>query len=990
MGLAGCRRATCEDSEVAVIRFDDVTIDVDAHQLFRAGSEVAIQPQVLDVLIHLVSHRERLVTKNELLDEVWQHRFVTESAITSRIKSARQAIGDNGRDQRLIRTVHGRGYRFVGRVDEAPPVASEAAVTPREPSPPGPPPAQTSGLRLPAYPTPFVGREFELGIVVRLIEDPASRLVTILGPGGMGKTRLAVAVAERTAGSFADGACFVPLAPVSDPERIVFAIADALSLSLDAHTSPMSQLCDHLAGRQTLLILDNLEHVLPLALLTDLLDAAPGLRILATSRERVAVRAERAFELGGMGWTPAGDGTRPDDQGAFELFANSARHARADLTLDPDDEEQVRRICRLVGGMPLAIELAAGWSDVLGIRDIADEIQRGVDFLRSDLRDVPERHRSIRSVCDASWARLTPDEQRMFMKSSVFRGGFRRDAAEAVAAASLPTLRRLVAVSMISTTDDHRYSIHELLREYGERALEESGAAAETRARHSEHHLRWIAERVPELKDERQFAALGELAAEQGNIAAAWTDAVTRGDDALLEGAVEALWLFHDLQGRSGAMAPLIEQATAPFGDGHESDVDDAIDGATWGPMLLAANGVARAERGDLVQGRLFLERAADRRAHTRGRTADREAANHAALIELWSGWVDFLLARNSDAQLHGERGLDAYREIGDRWGVARCEFLLGNNLTAIGQLRAADDALTSCRSNADAIGDERIGAMVRRNLAILAGWFGDYGTARSLLAEALNTSERLGDRLGRAYALRELGKIEVAEGHTAAAVETLHASIAITDDLENRWESAMTEDDLGNALAATGDLDAARRSLRRCLEAATDADNRYYIARCTGDLGALAAQSGHRAEAKQLLDRTQASWEQFGHEPYLAWTIMQLAHLARTDTDRTRAMELYRKSLESVIREELAPFALEIAVGVVEMGLPDDPAARSDVLRGVLRLGATTAAVRRIASDLLATSAGTDAADEDGIVEDETAWRSIAETVADVLAAGG
>jgi predicted ATPase/DNA-binding winged helix-turn-helix (wHTH) protein len=957
---------------VAVIRFDDVTIDVDARQIHRAGSEVAVQPQVLDVLIHLIEHRDRLVTKNELLDEVWQHRFVTESALTSRIKSARQAIGDDGREQRLIRTLHGHGYRFVGTVNH--PSSSSSEVSLPEPEPAAP------TVRLPGYPTPFVGREFELGIARRLIEDPACRLITILGPGGMGKTRLAVEVARRASDDFADGTFFVSLAPVTDPDRVVFAIADAVSCAPDARRAPLSQLRDHFAAKQALLVVDNAEHLLPLNLLADLLDVAPGLRILATSRERIAVRAERVFELGGMGWTSTGDLARPDLDGALELFVQSARHAKADLRIDPGDEDQIRRICRLVGGMPLAIELAAGWSDVLGVGDIADEIQRSVEFLESPLRDVPDRHRSIRSVFDASWSRLTPEEQRVFMRLSVFRGGFRREAAEAVAEATLATLRRLAAVSMISTTDDHRYSIHELLREYGERALEEAGAATETRERHSDHFLRWIAERVPALKDERQVAALREFAAEHGNIVAAWSDAVARADHVSLEGAVEALWLSHDLQGKSGAMAPLIEQATARVDLDPGPDSDDRPDGATWG-LLLAASGVARAEQGDLVQGRQLLQRAANRLDRGRGSDADRHTANRSALVELWSGWIDFLLARNADAQLHGERGLEAYREIGDLWGIARCEFLLGNNLTATGRLRAADEVLTSCRSNADQIGDERIGAMVRRNLTILAGWFGDYRTARSLLAEALATSERLDDRLGRAYALRELGKVQIAEGDAARAVDTMRRSIAITDELENRWESAMTEDDLGNAFLALGDLDAARRSLRRCLEAATAADNRYYVARCTGDLGVLAARSGNRSEAAQLLRRARAAWEQFGHEPYLAWTIMQLAHLDRADdTDTTRATALYRESLDLAIRHELAPFALEIAVGAVQLSRPDEPAARSAVLRGVLGSSSATAAVRDQAVTLLATSDEVDEAD------DETDWRSVAIVVADAL----
>jgi DNA-binding winged helix-turn-helix (wHTH) protein len=280
----GAVRATLR---LVVIRFGEVSIDSEGHEVRRAGEVVEVQPQVLDVLLYLIRNRERVVSKEELLDAVWHHRFVTESALTSRIKSARQAIGDNGRDQLMIRTVHGRGYRFVAAVD-ADSVGSDR-------------PAELVRHRLPVQTTPFIGRDRELRDIVDRLGDPGCRLLTIVGPGGMGKTRLALEVAERARAAFADGVFFAPFAPVSDSARMVYVVADSIGLSMDAGVDRRTQLLSYLARKKMLVVLDNLERLSAIDVLADMLTGASGVSLLATSRERVGLRAEWVFELGGLG-----------------------------------------------------------------------------------------------------------------------------------------------------------------------------------------------------------------------------------------------------------------------------------------------------------------------------------------------------------------------------------------------------------------------------------------------------------------------------------------------------------------------------------------------------------------------------------------------------------------------------------------------------------------------------------------------------------------
>jgi predicted ATPase/class 3 adenylate cyclase len=823
---------------------------------------------------------------------------------------------------------------------------------PRTLAAPGSP--ATAPVRLPPEPTPFIGRSSELGVLTQLLRDPTARLVTILGPGGIGKTRLSIVAARRTADLFPDGVFFVPLAPVASVDRVAEAVAESIGFVGDPQSDLDSQLRAHLAQQVVLLVLDNVEHLQPTDFVAMLLDAAPGVRLLATSRERLGLRSERVFELGGMGWSPRRGSAAGG--GAVDLFVHAARNAASDVVFDDRSLEVVRRICGLVGGMPLAVELAAGWSGVLSPEGIAAEIEQGLEILATDLRDVPARHRSIRAVCDASLARLAPADRDVFTKLSVFVDGFSLAAARDVTGVTLQSLRRLVATSMVTAVGGDRYRIHEVLRQYGADALADAGRLAAVRHSHSEHYVGWLARTSSALKGGAQRVAVGQVSAEISNIRAAWSDAARHGRRAAIEAGIEALWLYFDARGSSGAMAPMIDEALRAFHSGDAAAAESVGNGAI-GPRLRAARGIALAERGELGEGCQAL-RASVAELDVDEDGDERAGRGWSALAHLWLAWVEFLLARNADAERHAARSLRLYEADGDRWGVARCQFLIGNNDTAVGRLVSAERALTSCRSLADAIGDARGASLARRNLSILAGWFGDFDAARSSLADVVDACRTSGDRLGLAYALREIGKIEVAKGRPADAVATCEQSIAITDELENDWESAATRNDLGNALAALGELDAADREIRRCLEAADAAGNRYYIARCVGDLGALAVRRGHADRARRQLGRAQRMWEDIGHEPYLCWVLIQLASVAGAEpSGAIDATPLHAHALALAINNRLAPFALEIVVATAELDGPPlaDPIAER--VRNVVGHPAATRAVSDRAVALLSAS---------------------------------
>lgn len=340
---------------------------------------------------------------------------------------------------------------------------------------------------LPAQTTPFVGRKSEIGAITQLIQQPANRLITILAPGGMGKTRLSIEVARQQRESFEQGVYFVELAPLTHIEDIATTIGEAVRYSFQSDArDARQQLLDFLESKSMLLILDNFEHLIEGAdIVGDLLKYAPKVKIMVTSRQRLSQPGETLYHLSGMEfttWKTPGDALA---YGVVQLFLQSAKRIQPEFELTQDNLNAVAHICQSVQGMPLGIVLSASWLGMLSPTEIIEELTGGIDFLETDETLLPERQRSIRKVFDYSWQHMTPAEQSVFMKFSVFRGGLTREAASDVADANLKILRSLNNKSLIHRdADTGRYSIHELLRQYAEEQLENNQLTSATHQAH--------------------------------------------------------------------------------------------------------------------------------------------------------------------------------------------------------------------------------------------------------------------------------------------------------------------------------------------------------------------------------------------------------------------------------------------------------------------------------------------------------------------------
>lgn len=418
---------------------------------------------------------------------------------------------------------------------------------------------------LPAQVTPFVGRESELDELDKLLRDTSQRLITVIAPGGMGKTRLALESAERHLDIFEDGVYFVDLVPLNDSNSIANAIIEATGFSLTAdNRTPEQQLLDFLGNKTMLLIMDNYEHLIEGAsLLASMMQSAPDVQFLVTSRVALNLPGETLFHLSGMDfpqWETPADAM---DYAAVKLFMNSAKRAEPSFELTGDNLDYVARICRLVGGMPLGIVLSASWLSMLSPQEIAEEIANGIDFLESSRGEVPERQRSIQVVFDYSWDLMSPDEQVIYAKLSIFQGGFTRNSAQTISGATLRNLMNLVNRSLLRRdAQTGRYSIHELARQYAYAKLESSGELKALQDAHLEYYANALDERTPKLKGRNEIPVVKEVEADFENVRTAWLYGIESEQWELLTQIVEAIALFGVMKTRSAEIAGLFLPVT--------------------------------------------------------------------------------------------------------------------------------------------------------------------------------------------------------------------------------------------------------------------------------------------------------------------------------------------------------------------------------------------------------------------------------------------
>lgn len=647
---------------------------------------------------------------------------------------------------------------------------------------------------LPAPATPFIGRDSEMADLAAFFADPQARLLTILAPGGMGKTRLALAAARRLleqtlpAVDFTDGIYFVPLAPLDRADKIAQAIAQSMGVAFEvnalASRTPEQQLLEHLSERRLLLILDNFEH-LPegLPLVSDMLREAPGLKIVTTSRERLNLREEYLLTLRGLEYAPAEMKNLRSigNYAAVKLFMQSARRTRPDFVLREDNVASVAQICRLVEGMPLAVELTAAWLDILPVAEVAQEVQRNLDFVETDKPDVPQRQRSIRAVFETTWQRLNEAEQDAFARLSVFRGGFERVAASEVSGITLRLLRRMVGKSLLQyETVRDRYQVHELLRQYGMQKLEEAGQADEVRDRQCAYFCAALHRFQSDIEGSRKREALAAIECDIDNVFAAWKWAVAHGQVERLDQAMHGLEHFFYWRSR-------IHEAEAFYGDAAErvAKVQPAPPaGETEHRCLVTALQVRHANFSYLLQNWDEARRQFQAGLETYEeleKKMDCDVRREKAYILMKMGDVTEDL---DEARAYFEQSLGLYEAVGHRWWTAGLRCHLGYVALAAGKYDEARDWFEKSLALYHELGDRWQFGWVMDGLSNVALYQHELYGAEKLAQESLALHREIGLRDRIADNLTTLSWIAIAQGQYEEANDYREEAITIWHEL--------------------------------------------------------------------------------------------------------------------------------------------------------------------------------------------------------------
>jgi predicted ATPase/transcriptional regulator with XRE-family HTH domain len=702
-------------------------------------------------------------------------------------------------------------------------------------------PTSVSDLPIPA--TPLVGRESELAALGQLLRDPQCRLLTIVGPGGIGKTRLAIEAATRHQELFPDGACFVPLASLDSPAFLVSAIADALQLVLQGHVEPRAQLLGHLRGKRALLVLDNVEHLLAgVGLFGELLECAPSAKLLVTSRERLNLHGEWVFEVQGLPVPSPDQAEYAEEYSAVALFVQSAQRAQAGFELRTEERPSVVRICRAVEGMPLAIELAAAWVSLLSCREIAEEIERGLDFLTTTMRDVPERQRSLRAAFDHSWSLLSVNERRVLVGLAVFQGGFGREAAEQVAGATLPILLALACKSLVRRVENERYDLHQVVRQYALLHLESDAQSEAVRERHAGFYLALLSDREAALKGAAQGEALQELTDEIGNVWAAWTWAVERGKFALLGQALRCFGWFHEMRGWFREGIERLDQVVQAL---RVSPEDEG-----WQEVL----GRALAQQGLLLfrQGRFDRAQA----VFEESLAILRPLGDPDPLLDplTFSGIIMFLNGETERAQSLVGESLACARVANDPWFEAYGLYNQGSIAALLlNRQSVAYEEMLEGLKIWRMLGDRRMTALGLNWISPTVIKLGRYGEAEAYLQESLALCRQVGDRWGMGTAYRHLGLAALAQGNLAQAQALLRQSLDQFAGFITGWDVAQSLIYLAEATAAAGDRSEGRRTYLKALHLSTEAQAACQVLDILAGLADLLARAGDAERALAL-----------------------------------------------------------------------------------------------------------------------------------------
>jgi len=678
----------------------------------------------------------------------------------------------------------------------------------------------------------FVGREREIGELRTHLSDPQRRIVSIVGPGGVGKSRLAYELAGRVTEEYEDGVYFIPLNPIHSPAFISLAIGNAIGLSFGGSHDPLDQLIAHLRSKKILLVLDDFDRLITGAdQVARLIGETENIRVLVTSRTILDLQDERIYEVQGLEVPEDNDSRSLLDFSSVQLFLENATRLRREFELINQDSGIIARICRLLEGVPLAIELASGWIRVLTPGEILDEILNGIDVLKTSERGRAERHQSMRATFDRSWRMLEDREQRVLSGLSVFKGGFSRDAAVSVADTSVDVLKSLVNTSLVQIDIFGRYRIHELLRQYAEEKLIEDVERQSTTKRAHARYYGVILKKLNALLRSKQMAtALEAIEQEWSNIDSGFMWSIQHDD-------IEEITVY---------IQPLSDylQSKSRFLDG-EYLLSEAL-------RLLMERFSAQKYKSDLSI-KLLIARLKARLALQKGR-----------------------LGKYTDSESIIKESLPVFEAIDQDEDMYFCISILANIANKQGRYHDALDLWKSILNRAES-GDSTRKAKIMSSMASVYGWLGEQNQARVYFKRACSILRNQDKPIPLAQSLNGLGDLALRQGRYKEAREYYERVLTIVRELGHEGLLHVTIDRLAGCAINMGEYQKAKKLYEEVLELYRKTGSESATARGLYALGNCLNFLSDFDRARDLLEDSVDLYRRIGEIPGEAFSLNAL-----------------------------------------------------------------------------------------------------------------
>ena len=751
---------------------------------------------------------------------------------------------------------------------------------------------------LPLSATLFIGRQVELAKLSDLLANPACRLATLVGLAGIGKTRLAVQAAGSQLDRFAHGVFFVSLAPLDSPDMLVGTIANAIGLQLHGATEPQEQLLPYLEGKRMLLVLDNFEHLIEGAnLVAEIVQVAPGIQLLVTSRERLNLQSECLFEVEGLAYPATLDERdleNVEGYSAVQLFLQSALRVNPRFRLTEENWEWVVRICQLLEGIPLGLELAAAWVRVLSLREITREIQNNLDFLKVSARDIPVRHRSLRAALDHSWNLLAAQEQAVIRRLSVFRGGFRREAAQKVAGAHLEEIASLLDKSLLKRVGEERYNLHELVRQYAAAHLEsEAQERDQTHDLHSNYYALLLKQWEGQIRSPRQMEVLSAMSSEMDNVRLAWRWMAMHQQTENIQKSLNCLWRFYTIRTRLREGASLFGEAAAALKSVEETEQAWEAERSVVLVQLLARQGYFSLALGRREEGRQLLQESL---ALVHASTDQAILAETLAVL----GFMKYRLGEFEQARQFTEESLNLNWALGNQFGIMFSLVTLAYICLAQEAYEEAyafsKQSLAICR---DILGDPHGSAVSLTVLSAAANRLGRYAEAKRYAEESLQIARTVNDIWGIGIILRQLGLSHMELGETGRAEALFRRSVSQFGEVGDRTFMAMSLIDLGVATRASGAYAESKACFLKALKTAEETKNWVVVLNALTEIATTEMEAGAGERALELVIQCQQH-KPMNREFRDSVKTQSQSRLGRWGQQRNPRLEMLRAELES------------------------------------------------------------------------------------------